>query len=541
MMNKGTAILGFVLSFLTGMALMYGLDKSKGKGTSMSAEGATAAARTGSAKAGAVSLDLHVMSQCPYGVQAENALKEVVEKFGPDLDLNIEFIGSGSAENLSSMHGANEVKGNLVQVCAQKHAPDKAFDFILCQNENYKEVATNGAACAAKLGISYDTISACAEGAEGKKLLADSFERSQKKGARGSPTIFIAGNQYQGGRKPKDFMKGICNAASGKKPKACSDIPESPKVNVTLLSDTRCGADCNTRRTESQIRSRIDNPVLTMLDYASAEGKKLYEAIKPANLPAIVFDRSLDADKDAVAAFSRGVREVGGYKVLGSGGWNPACADDGGCALAECKETMQCRQEEAKQLDVFVMSECPYGVKALNAMRDVIDNFKKAGESFDFSVHFIGDGDENSLKSMHGQSEVDEDLREICAIEHYGKNLKYMDYIWCRNKSIRDKNWQACTGGTTGIATDVIKRCSEGAEGKKLLAASFAKTRALGIGASPTWLANNKFKFSGIDPERIKSSFCEHNKIKGCENTLAGKPAPPAGAAAAAAAEPGCG
>jgi Gamma interferon inducible lysosomal thiol reductase (GILT) len=254
-------------------------------------------------------------------------------------------------------------------------------------------------------------------------------------------------------------------------------------------------------------------------------------------LPAAVFDSTLDADKDAVAALSRGLKDAGGHRVLSTGAWNPACADDGGCKLDACKSTMQCRSEVPKKLDVFVMAQCPYGVKGLDAMKEVTENFKKAGESIDFAVHYIGDGDASSLSSMHGAGEVAEDLREECAISHYGKSNKYMDYVWCRNKSIRDANWQSCTGGSTGIDTDVIKKCSEGDEGKQLVARSFAESKALGIAASPTWLANNKYKFSGIDAQTIKSNLCSHNaKLAGCDATLTGQAAPKPGVK-----EPGCG
>jgi len=332
-------------------------------------------------------------------------------------------------------------------------------------------------------------------------------------------------------------MKAICNGASGKKPAACSDIPESPKVNVTILTDNRCGPDCDAKRAESGLRSKIGSPVVTTLDVQSPEGKRLFGQIKPVALPAAIFDSTLDADKDAVAAL-RGIKETGSYKVLGMGGWNPSCADDGGCKLDECKTTMQCRVEAPKSLDVFVMSQCPYGVKGLDAMKEVVDNFKKAGDPIGFNVHYIGDGDGSSLTSMHGAGEVAEDLREACVIKHYPKNLKYMDYIWCRDKNIRDANWQSCTGGSTGFDTDTIKSCSEGDEGKQLVAKSFAESKSAGIGASPTWLANNKYKFSGIDAQTIKTNLCAHNpQLKGCDATLSGQAAPKPGAAK----EPGCG
>ncbi|MFO0761053.1 MAG: hypothetical protein U0359_31535 [Byssovorax sp.] len=540
--SKGTAILGFLVSFGLGAVGMRAAD-GRGFTTKGSASEATAVAANDGAKEapptkpGAVRADLYVMSQCPFGVQAENAFKDVVAKFGGDLDLHIEFIGNASPSGeLSSLHGPPEVKGDLVQVCAQKYAPGKSFDFILCQNENPKEVSTNGEACAKKLGMPADKIMACADGQEGKDLLSASFKRSQQAGAQGSPTMVFGGSKYEGGRRPTDLMKGICNAAKGKRPAACNDIPESPPVNVTLLGDTRCGADCDTKRYEGSIRGKIGKPVLTNLDYGTPEGKKLFAAIKPAQLPAIIFDKTIDADKDALDAFSRGMKTAGDYKVVAAGSWNPMCADEGGCDLDECKPTMQCRKEMPKRLDVYVMSQCPFGVKGLDAMKEVVENFKKAGEKLDFAIHYIGDGNAKALTSMHGAGEVDEDIREACAIKHYAKDMKYMDYIWCRNKAIRDANWQACTGGSTGIDTAVIQKCFEGDEGKQLVEASFAESKATGMSASPTWLANNKYKFSGIDAEKIKQNICAHNKMAGCENTLSGKPAPSPGGK-----EPGCG
>ena len=57
-------------------------------------------------------------------------------------------------------------------------------------------------------------------------------------------------------------------------------------------------------------------------------------------------------------------------------------------------------------------------------------------------------------------------------------------------------------------------------EGKKLLEKSFQESADTGMSASPTWLTNNKFKFSGIDAEKIKTEVCAHNKLAGCDVTL---------------------
>jgi glutaredoxin len=498
-------------------------DKPRAKGSSSAApEGARigGSKRTITPGVTPVPVDLYVMSQCPYGVQVENNFRDVLALLGPYLTFRIDYIGKDDNGQLSSMHGPDEVQGDLAQVCAQKHAP-KYFDLILCQNKAMKEVGSNWEACADEVGIEKKNIAKCLGGDEGKKLLSESFARAQAAGAKGSPTLMIGGQKHEGGRKPADLMKAICGKFTGTVPAECAEIPQAPKVNVTILRDDRC-TSCDVPKYEKQLVTKVSNPVITKLDYGSAEGKKLFDEIKPAKLPAFVFDATLDADSDASNAFKRGLREVNGRKVIDAGDWNPACADAGGCATEECKLTLACRPEVTNKLEVFVMSQCPFGVKGLNAMKDVLENFKKSGGKLDFAIHYIGEEKNGELTSLHGMGEVQEDLRQVCAISHYPKDFKFMNYIWCRNKDIKSDSWESCTGGATGIETKVIKDCSLGEEGKRLLKASFAYSKSSGMTASPTWLTNGKFKFSGLDAQLIKTEVCAHNTISGCANTLPG-------------------
>jgi hypothetical protein len=528
-MNKATAVVGFILSFIAGMMLMWAIQVRGGG--AITADKSQAASQGGAARptklnAGAVKADFYVMSQCPYGVQAVNGVKDAIDKLGADVDFTIDFIGQATPDgNLSSMHGPNEVAGDTVQLCAMKYAPAKYLNFIACQNKNYREVATNWEACATEGGLPLDKLSKCFKGDEGKKLLTESMQRAQQRGATGSPTIYIGGKQYSGQRKANDFLRAICAEYKDKKPAVCGAIPESPKVNVTILSDKRC-AECQPERYQGMLKSRIGNPVIKTVDFSDPEGQKLYADTKPGNLPVLLFDKTLDGDKDAFESFNRGLKIAGEWKVAPLGGeWNPVCMSEGGCDKEECKNTISCRKEVPNKLEVFVMSQCPFGVKALNAMEEVLKNFK--GTKLDFQVHFIGSGDAKSgLTSMHGQGEVDEDIREACAIKHFPKDYKWMDYVLCRNKDIRSANWQDCAKGD--IKADVIKKCAEGEEGKALLEAEFKIANGLGIGASPTWLANNKFKFSGIDPETVRKNLCDHSKdLKGCENKLSGQTGAP--------------
>jgi len=74
------------------------------------------------------------------------------------------------------------------------------------------------------------------------------------------------------------------------------------------------------------------------------------------------------------------------------------------------------------------------------------------------------------------------------------------------------------------LSVSTIRSCATGSEGKTLLRQDIKVGHALGFSASPTWLANNKHKFSGIDPTTIQTNICKHNpRLKGCKKELSGR------------------
>jgi hypothetical protein len=192
------------------------------------------------------------------------------------------------------------------------------------------------------------------------------------------------------------------------------------------------------------------------------------------------------------------------------------------------------------------MAHCPYGVKAQNALEEVLDTF---GAEISFKLHYITSvfdeagyhdyprkewchkyEDGQWYCSMHRKEETDENLRQICAQDLYPQNNKFMDYILCRAKNPRDPDWKKCA---TDNAMDAakIETCSTGEQGRKLLQADSELCEALNIHGSPTYLWNNKHvERADPNPEAVKTVFCKHNEgTPGCEKKLSGPEAQPKG------------
>ncbi len=471
-----------------------------------------------------VDVTLHMMSQCPYASDTLLSLVPQLDKLGDRVTFRTEYIGQVTeAGELKAMHGPSEITGNIVQLCAQKHAPNWR-EFVRCQALDPKNIETTFRSCAASAGINPAPVETCASSDEGTRLLAESFERSRVAGARGSPTLHLGGVKFEKSRMPVALLRGVCDAFPASPPQACVDMAPPPEVNVTLLTDARC-TTCSDERTRKLVRTRLENPIFTALDYGTADGKALHESIGGAGLPAAVFSDLTRQDPDSVRRFGKTLKQGSDGRYFMAGSHNPVCIDDGGCKVASCKLTPTCRKEEPRVLELFMMSKCPFAAKGVTALAEVLENFEKNQQRVEVRLRFIGSGDaKTGLKAMHGTAEVEENLRQICAFKHYAAKNKFVRYLKCRAADLSSKDWAACTGKDTGVDKAVLEKCSTGDEGKRLLEASYKLSEDSGIASSPTWLASAKHKFAGVDARTINEKFCEHNKLRGCDAVLSGPP-----------------
>jgi glutaredoxin len=166
------------------------------------------------------STEMFVMSFCPFGVQAENAMDPVVGLLGTKADFKVRYIATvqgTTVDSVKSLHGLPEAKEDLRQLCIAKDYPQELWPYLVEVNARcypvYKN-ATQLELCqknvTATRGIDNQKIETCAGGSEGLALLSADEAITQNYKVTGSPTLIMNGQRYSGLRTAEAFKQGIC-------------------------------------------------------------------------------------------------------------------------------------------------------------------------------------------------------------------------------------------------------------------------------------------------------------------------------------------
>ena len=149
---------------------------------------------------GKPTLELFVMSYCPYGVQTEEQLIPIVKAFGDKIDFRLQFIAeekeASSTQDITpfvSLHGYPEVAENIRQLLIAKEYPYRYLDYILCRG---KKLEKSWETCAQKLGIDVSRIQTLFDSLEAEELFRENIKRAAALGIKASPTILIDGHKF---------------------------------------------------------------------------------------------------------------------------------------------------------------------------------------------------------------------------------------------------------------------------------------------------------------------------------------------------------
>jgi hypothetical protein len=175
--------------------------------------------------------------------------------------------------------------------------------------------------------------------------------------------------------------------------------------------------------------------------------------------------------------------------------------------------TPACDENGKLKMDVYIMSYCPFGVRFVDGILNPM--VSDLGDSLDWTPYYIlYDKGNGQLDSMHGEQEVQEDLRQICIREKWGTKtwLAYMNCfsteIFAKQKGGGAASWDFCAK-KAGINSADLQKCYDN-DAKTLAKKDIDMARNYGANGSPTAVYNCSKSIVGAIPyDRIKPAICK--------------------------------
>lgn len=178
-----------------------------------------------------------------------------------------------------------------------------------------------------------------------------------------------------------------------------------------------------------------------------------------------------------------------------------------------------CGADGKAKMEFFIMSYCPYGTMLVDQVFPQVK--ADMGDALDWTPYYILGKDNNGeLQSLHGPSEVEEDLRQICIREKLGGLKKWEPYFACFSENIFKKkgsadakDWKYCAEQIK-IDPAALDACVKN-DGKALAEKDIKMSEKYRAQASPTTVYNCSRSVVGAYPyDRFKDP-CVCSTIKG--------------------------
>jgi len=231
------------------------------------------------------------------------------------------------------------------------------------------------------------------------------------------------------------FLTGRCESPTG----ALVSAGEAGEKTVEFINDFMANSDVELKEVEEESSMYVVNFEVegqTYPSYVSKDGKLLFLQV-------------IDMDKAREEAESQESNAAPATEVPKS---------------------------EKPEVEVFVMSHCPYGTQIEKGILPVAELL---GDKIDFSVKFV-------YYAMHGKTEIDEQLNQYCIQEE--EPGKYLDYLAC---FLKEGDGEGCLS-EAGIDAAKVGSCVEAADSEFSVTKNFED--------QSTWL-NGRFPLFDVHKE----------------------------------------
>ncbi|MCD6403846.1 MAG: hypothetical protein J7L59_01525 [Nanoarchaeota archaeon] len=195
-------------------------------------------------------LEAFVVSYCPFGLQMQRVLNEIVKRI-PEMSRHIKVRYMGSIVNgeIRSMHGDREAEENLRQICVREEQPEKYWKYIGCFIREGKSES-----CLEEVNIDVEELKSCMEDpSRGIKYATTDFQFQSVYKVSSSPTLILNGIEvdnnllYNLGWRSAEAVKDlICSCGFEERPDFCS-VGLSEEIANTGFSSSYSSGSSSSR------------------------------------------------------------------------------------------------------------------------------------------------------------------------------------------------------------------------------------------------------------------------------------------------------
>ena len=172
--------------------------------------------------------------------------------------------------------------------------------------------------------------------------------------------------------------------------------------------------------------------------------------------------------------------------------------------------TSDLKKSDKPTLVAFVVANCPYGLQTQRVFKNVLAEVPAMGANL--KIKYIGSITNGKITSMHGDTEAQENLKQICIREEQAD--LYWPYVNCY---MQEGKTDQCLV-TAGVDTTKLTACTGDAKrGLAYAQKDFDAGKKLNVSGSPTLVLNDaqvvsEFDFGGRVPNAIKTILCGGSK-----------------------------
>ena len=145
------------------------------------------------------------------------------------------------------------------------------------------------------------------------------------------------------------------------------------------------------------------------------------------------------------------------------------------------------RAAKRATLSLYAMSKCPFAAEAEASMAQAYLELRRFVE---FKINYIVNEQEGKFDALHGESEVQGNILQLCVQHHYPME-QVLPFILCQNKNMHQipSGWEQCAQ-LAGLDQKKISACAASPLGPELLRDSMRASAKVNAMGSPTILIN---------------------------------------------------